>query len=53
VQKSLRGEVVNLAKRLYRLEKGAEAPSVDDLVPAFLSEIPLNPVTGKKITDRE
>jgi hypothetical protein len=53
VQKSLRGEVVNLAKRLYRLEKGAEAPSVDDLVPAYLSEIPLNPVTGKKITDRE
>jgi hypothetical protein len=53
VQKRLRGEVVNLAKRLYRLEKGAEPPSVDDLVPVYLGEIPKNPTTGKKITDPE
>jgi hypothetical protein len=53
VQKRLRGEVVNLAKRLYRLEKGAEPPTAEDLVPAYLVEIPKNPVTGKKITDPE
>jgi hypothetical protein len=53
IQKRLRGEVVNLAKRVYRLEKGAEPMSVDDLVPVYLVEIPKNPVTGKKITDPE
>ena len=46
-----RREIVGLAEHLYFLERKADPKSPDDLVPAYLPSIPVNPVSGRPITE--
>lgn len=46
-----RREVVGLAEHLYFLEKKADPKSPEDLVPSYLPAIPVNPETGRPITE--
>ena len=46
-----RREIVGLAEHLYFLEKKADLKSPEDLVPAYLPAIPVNPASGRPITE--
>jgi hypothetical protein len=48
----LRCAAVMLAVERYRLEKGAWPNSLDDLVPAYLSKVPVDPFDGKPLRYR-
>jgi hypothetical protein len=43
----LRGERLRIALALYELEQGRTARRLEDLVPRFLAELPLDPYTGR------
>jgi hypothetical protein len=42
--------IIQLAVRAYELEKGHPPASINDLVPAYLNTVPLDPATGKGMT---
>jgi hypothetical protein len=50
-QTLLRREALAMARRRYLLEKKAEPKETSELVPDYLPEIPLNPVTGRRIDE--
>lgn len=42
--------MIELAARAYELENGHKPGSMNDLIPAYLKEVPQNPATGKAFT---
>jgi hypothetical protein len=46
----IRNKMVEIAARAYLLEKGHRPNNVENLVPAYLSVVPQDPVSGKDMT---
>src|SRR2546427_164633 len=42
----------DLAIRLYQHDRGSLPPRLDDLIPAYLSTLPLDPYSGRPLTYR-
>lgn len=48
LEKTLTG--IEFSKKLFELDNGKQPESLKDLVPNYLNELPINPLTGKELT---
>ena len=49
-QSEIRKAMIEIASRAYKLDKGSGPQKIADLVPDYLTAIPINPSTGRAMT---